>query len=251
MLIVADVHGAVDALRRAAAEPGPLLVLGDLINFIDYRTFDGMISDLAGKEFVRELVRLRTAGDYAAAGAAWRRFAGGREDEIRARYDVLVEDAYVAICSALVDATGFVTYGNVDRPDVLRRHLPAGMRFMDGETVEIDGLLVGFAGGGVESPLGVAGEVSDAEMRDKLARLGDVDVLCTHVPPLVPALARDVIGGREKGSAAVREFILEMRPSVHYFGDIHQPRAVRWRLGETVCRNVGYFRATGKGIRHG
>jgi Icc-related predicted phosphoesterase len=124
------------------------------------------------------------------------------------------------------------------------------MRFVDAEAVEIGGLRVGFAGGGVESPLGVAGEVSEAEMAAKLASLGDVDILCTHVPPLVPALARDVIGGREKGSAAIRDYLLDTGPEVHYFGDIHQPRAVRWRLGRTLCRNVGYFRATGRGVRH-
>ena len=88
-------------------------------------------------------------------------------------------------------------------------------------------------------------------MSVKLDRLGPVDILCTHVPPAVPELACDVIGGREKGSAAVLEYLLREQPPNHYFGDIHQPRATTWRVGETISRNVGYFRATGRGIRHG
>ena len=94
------------------------------------------------------------------------------------------------------------------------------------------------------------GEVSEETMAAKLASLGPVDILCTHVAPAVPALARDVIGGKEKGSAAVLDYLLQARPPFHYFGDIHQPQAISWRLGDTLCRNVGYFRATGKAVRH-
>ncbi len=37
MLLVSDVHGAADALRSVAASGELVCVLGDLINFIDYR----------------------------------------------------------------------------------------------------------------------------------------------------------------------------------------------------------------------
>ncbi len=249
MLIVSDVHGAADKLRRAAAAAGPLLILGDLINFLDYRTLDGIITEVSGREFVTEMVRLRVAGEWDAARALWREFSAGRQEEIRARYDLLVEQQYAEIGAALAGASGYVTYGNVDRLAALKRHLPQGMRFVDEEVVEIDGVRVGFAGGGVPL-LGVEGEVSHEAMAEKLAKLGPVDVLCTHVPPLVRPLATDVIGGRGKGSPAVLDYLLEHRPRHHYFGDIHQPQAVSWRVGDTLCRNVGYFRATGRGVRH-
>ncbi len=251
MLIIADVHGATEALRRVAQAPGPLLILGDFINFIDYRTYDGLVTDVSGREFVVEMVRLRTRGDFRAAGELWRSFSTGREAELRRKYDDLVQAAYRDICSGLDGATGYATYGNVDRPDVLRSHLPTGMRFVDAEVVEIDGLGVGFAGGGMKSPLGVAGEVTEEEMEAKLAAVGPVDVLCTHVPPMVGPLTKDVIGGREKGSLALLEYLERHQPSHHYFGDIHQPQASVWRIGRTVCRNVGYFRATGRAVRHG
>ncbi len=251
MWLVSDVHGAAGALGEvAAAHPGPLLVLGDLINLVDYRTYDGIITDVSGRDFTAEMVRLRTAGDFAAAGRLWREFSRGREKELRTRYEEHMESAYVEVCAALADADAYVTYGNVDRPDLLERHLPPAARYVDGEVVDIDGLQVGFAGGGMVS-IGTPGEVSEDAMADKLDSLGAVDVLCTHVPPAIPALSTDVIAGRMKGSSAILDYIDRASPAFHYFGDIHQPRASRWRRGATTCVNVGYFRATGRAIRHG
>lgn len=249
MLLVADVHGAAEALRRVAATGEPLLVLGDLINFIDYRSNDGILADVAGRELVGELVRLRTAGDFAGASAVWHRFAAGRETELQRTFEVHVGDAYVEVCAALEGAEAYVTYGNVDRPDLLVEMLPAGCRFVDAEVVEIAGIRVGFAGGGAPS-LGTPGEVTEAAMADKLDALGPVDVLCTHVPPAVTPLAKDVIGGREKSFAAILDYLERHQPRYHYFGDIHQPQAVSWQVGSTRCRNVGYFRATGRALRH-
>ena len=57
--------------------------------------------------------------------------------------------------------------------------------------------------------------------------------------------ARVVVTGRlERGSGPILDYLREHRPSFHFFGDVHQPQASTWRVGSTVCRNVGYFRAT-------
>ncbi len=88
-------------------------------------------------------------------------------------------------------------------------------------------------------------------MAAKLDDLGPVDVLCTHVAPAVRPLSKDVIGRRIKESQPVLDYIREHRPRWHYFGDIHQPQATTWRVGSTTCINVGYFRATGRPVRHG
>jgi Icc-related predicted phosphoesterase len=250
MLLVSDVHGANDALAEVARAGEPLLVLGDLLNFIDYRTYDGMLADVAGKEFVARLVHLRANGDRDGARRVWHEFAAGREQWVRDEYQRRTEEAYAEVHAALDGAEAYVIHGNVDRPDMLRASLPPTARWVDGEVVEIEGLRVGFAGGGMPN-LGVPGEVSDEEMRTKLAGLGPVDVLCTHVPPAIPQLSNDVIGGRAKESETILEYIRDTRPAFHYFGDVHQPQATEWRVGETRCRNVGYFRATGRPIRHG
>ena len=84
--IISDVHGAAAALERVAGEGGPLLVLGDLINFIDYRDNSGIVSDVAGRGFVDRVVDLRARGDYAAAGELWRDYRRGREEQLRESY---------------------------------------------------------------------------------------------------------------------------------------------------------------------
>lgn len=111
---------------------------------------------------------------------------------------------------------------------------------------------MGLSGEDAPTPLGVSGEVSEEDMAVKLQQLGPVDILCSHLPPAVGALQTDVITGRVEGSSeAIREYLQLHQPSFHYFGDIHQPQASRWRLGPTRCVNVGYFRATRRAVRHG
>lgn len=250
MLLISDVHGATEKLRRAASSSDQLVILGDLINFIDYRTYDGILADLVGREWVAELVALRAEGDFDAARQRWASVREGSEDDLRMRSRELIEAAYAEVLSGLQGADAIVTFGNVDRVDVLVEHLPNGNQFVEVGTFEIDGWLVGIMGGGVKSGLNVPGELDEDSMAERLDQLGRVEVLCTHVPPAISPLATDVVGGTTKGSTAVLDYIREHQPEFHYFGDIHQPQAVEWSIGETRCRNVGYFRATGLGVRH-
>lgn len=243
--LVSDVHGAVEALRRVAPGDSPLLILGDLINFIDYRDNEGIVSDIAGHDFVEKVVRLRSAGDYTSAGELWREHRKGREEELRELYAVAIDAAYVEICAALQDVEAYVTYGNVDNPDIMKARLPATATFLEADVIELDGLRIGVVGGGVPT-INSPGEINNDLMATRLASIGPVDVLCTHVAPAVAPLAADVVGGRQKGSPAVLDYIVEHQPGHHFFGDIHQPQAVSWRIGSTLCRNVGYFRATGR-----
>ena len=247
--IISDVHGAVNALRRVAAGDTPLLVLGDLINFIDYRDNTGIVTDVAGSDFVAEVVRLSSVGDYTSAGELWRAHSRGREQELRNLYAVAIAAAYTEICAPLEGVEAYVTYGNVDNPVVMDEHLPASATMIEAGIIELDGQTIGIVGGGVPT-INSPGEISDEEMAKRLDGIGSVDVLCTHVAPAVRPLAADVIGGRAKGSPAVRDYIEQYQPSRHYFGDIHQPQAVTWRIGDTVCTNVGYFRATGRVFEH-
>lgn len=247
--LISDVHGAVVALRRVVAEPGTLLILGDLINFIDYRNNSGIVADVAGKEFVDRIVGLRTEGDFTAAGEVWRDHMRGREDEYRRRYAKAIQAAYEEICEPLEGVEAYATYGNVDNPDVMQRVLPDSVRFVEAERFELDGQVFGMVGGGVPT-INSPGEIEDDVMAQRLARVGPVEVLCTHVAPAVQPLATDVVGGRAKGSDALRSYLEKHQPRFHYFGDIHQPQAVSWMVGSTRCINIGYFRATGRAFVH-
>jgi Icc-related predicted phosphoesterase len=247
--IISDVHGAVAALQRVASEPGPLLILGDLINFIDYRDNSGIVADVAGREFVAAVVRARSRGDFVAAGELWRAHRKGREDELRARYRDAINAAYAEICAPLRGVEATLTYGNVDNVEIMLRHLPESAEFIEAGTITVAGQRFGIVGGGVPT-INSPGEISDAEMAARLDAIGPVDVLCTHIAPEIGPLATDVVGGTAKGSPAVREYLERHQPQYHYFGDIHQPQAVSWMVGKTRCVNVGYFRATGRVVRH-
>lgn len=241
MLIVSDVHGAFDALAEVVARGQTLLILGDLINLLDYRTREGIIADVLGEQFGARVAGHRASGDYQAMRDAWGEVAGDRRDEVRAAITRGIEAQYASCQKALTGAVGFCTYGNVDNPELLAAVLPETMRFVDGEVHEIEGMTVGFVGGGISTPLAAAGEVTDEEMSRKLEKLGRVDVLCSHLPPQIDALCTDVITGRkERSSAPILDYVRTFQPRHHFFGDVHQPRALTWRVGKTQCRNVGY-----------
>ena len=251
MLIVADVHGEFDALEKLARTGEALLILGDLINYVDYRTMDGIAADVLGMEFVKQVAGLRAVGDYEASRALWSEEMAGRESEIRRQIGDRVRYQYEETRRALEGGISYVTHGNVDWPEALRDCLPEGATFVDGGVVEIEGFRVGLVGGGAPTPLGVPGEVSEEAMAHKLDRIGPVDILCSHLPPAITALHTDVITGRAEGSSeAISRYLWQHQPAYHYFGDIHQPQASRWRVGKTRCVNVGYFRATKRAIRH-
>ncbi len=251
MLIISDVHAEFEALSGFASQAEPILILGDLINFIDYRTHEGILADVLGRDVVGQIVSYRAAGDYDASRRLWRELTEGREDAVRADIDRRVRRQYADLGAALEGAAAYVTFGNVDWPDLLEDSLPETCRFVDGEVIEIEGLRVGFAGGGAPSPLGVPGEVPPEELAAKLEGLGAVDVLCTHMAPSIAPLHYDVVAGRpQRSSAAILAYVREHQPAYHYFGDIHQPAATQWRVGRTRCRNAGYFRATKRAIHH-
>jgi Icc-related predicted phosphoesterase len=239
------VHGAFEALEKVVARGQTLLILGDLINLLDYRTREGIIADVLGTQFGAQVANHRASGDYQAMRDAWSEVAADRRDEVREAIRRGVKAQYSRCQEALVGAVGFCTYGNVDNPELLAAILPESMRFVDGEAHEIEGVSVGFVGGGISTPLGAAGEVTDEEMSLKLEKLGPVEVLCSHLPPQIDSLCTDVITGRrERSSSPILEYVRRYQPRHHFFGDVHQPRAITWRIGKTQFRNVGYFRAT-------
>lgn len=250
MLFVSDVHGALGPLSRLARTGETLVILGDLVNLTDYRSGEGAIADALGMEFARTAAEARAAGDYAEMRSLWDERVGDRTEEVRRSIGDALNRQYQAVGQALEGGHGYVIHGNVDRPDELRAALPEGFRYVHGETIDVEGLRLGFVGGGVATPIRALGEVSDDEMRQILQRVGKVDVLCSHVPPAVPPLRRDVITGREeRGSEPLLEFVEELQPRFHLYGDIHQAQASTWRVGRTRCYNAGYFRATGRFLR--
>ena len=116
---------------------------------------------------------------------------------------------------------------------------------VDGLLIEHNGTKLGFAGGGVPTPINARGEISENEFSKKLNKLQQADIICTHAPPYVDELMTDVVTNKiEQGWNSLLEFIKTNRPKFSLFGDVHQPKASTWKVHNTKCINTGYFRAT-------
>ncbi|PWW58394.1 metallophosphoesterase family protein [Actinokineospora spheciospongiae] len=252
--VVSDVHGNAEALARACDGADALVVLGDLIDFVDYHDHGGgIMGRVFGAEKVGVYANLRRERSHLAASAYARELWAGLADP-GSRVDEAIREQYAELFAAMTAPT-YATPGNVDTPDLWPEFARDGLRMLDGEVAELGGLRFGFVGGtvlpeGVEPRRGSAFRAylrSQEDFGASVAKLDEVDVLCTHVPPDLPELTYDVVARRaELGSAALVGLIREQRPRLALFGHVHQPLAPRLRFGRTECVNVGHFQRTGR-----
>ncbi len=245
--LVSDVHGRADALRRAGDGADAVICLGDLLLFVDYADHSkGIFPDLFGTTAADELVALRTAQRFDEARAMSAALWSGLGGDPRRHVEAAVTRQYAELFAAL-PTPAYLTYGNVDMPRLLGTHVRAGHRVLDGERVQLDGRSFGFVGGGLRTVYRTPNEIDDEEFEAKVATVGEVDVLCSHIPPAVPELLYDTVARRmERGSDALLAAIRRTRPRYALFGHVHQPLSSRIRIGPTECINVGHFRATGR-----
>jgi Icc-related predicted phosphoesterase len=250
--IVSDLHGAADELRKAVPEGATLVTLGDMINFIDYFSMTGILTEVFSVETVSEVVELRTSGLIEEARRVIHERAMGREEEIRGEIGKRVVEQYELVFASLPDPT-YAILGNVDNPATARsvaEDHPA-VRWADASVEMIEGERFGFIGGALTSPLHAAGEISEEEMRAKVEGLGECDVLCSHIPPAIPELCFDTVAKKsERGSEDLLAYIEAVQPTFAYFGHLHQPLVSSMHVGRTLCLNVGYFRATRRAWLH-
>lgn len=242
--VVSDVHGAHESLAAAGEGADALVCLGDLILFLDYADHSrGIFPDLFGAEAASRIVALRTERRFEEAREMARELWAGLDRQ--ATIEAAVRRQYADMFAAFPAPT-YATYGNVDIPALWPEFAGDGVTVLDGQTTVIGGLVFGFVGGGLHSPMRTPYEMSEEEYAAKVAALGSVDVLCTHIPPAVPELTYDTVARRfERGSHAVLEAIRATRPRYALFGHVHQPLVRRMRIGTTECVNVGHFAATG------
>ncbi|MEO5875807.1 MAG: metallophosphoesterase family protein [Streptosporangiaceae bacterium] len=244
--VVSDVHGRADALARAGDGADALICLGDLILFIDYEDHSqGMFAELFGQEAADAFIALRSRGDYDEARGYSRQLWASLDGDAWPHIERACRNQYRTLFEAM-PTPAYLTYGNVDIPSMWPDFRRAGHHILDGQVAELGGLRFGFVGGGLRTPYKTPYELDDEVYAAKVRAVGEVDVLCCHIPPAVPELLYDVVAHRfERGSEAVLEAIHETQPRYVLFGHVHQPLARRVRIGRTECINVGHFRATG------
>lgn len=264
--VVADVHGNIEALARVADTAEQLIILGDLLDYVDYHDPErGILGEIFGVDAVLRFTALRSAGAFGELrrynAALWNSLAdpeGVLAGRVRARYSQVLD--------AVPDST-LVTLGNVDVVAEWNRVAGDRLPYRDAEALDIDGVRFGFVAGGVRR--GAASETIElhgrapevdrrpwrpfirdaAEYTRAVEALGPVDVLCSHIPPEMALLRYDVVPGRfEMAGPGLTDHIDRFRPLLALFGHVHQPLASRSRRGHTECVNVGHFQRTGRAL---
>ena len=244
--VVSDVHGRADALARAGDGADALVCLGDLILFVDYDDHSqGIFPSCSGRRRRRSSSRCARPSGSTRRGRCPPRLWASLDGDPREHIERSVRRQYGEIFAAM-PTPAYITYGNVDLPRYWPEYVRQGHHVLDGETVEIGGLRFGFVGGGLRTQYRTPNEIDDEEFARKVEAVGEVDVLCCHIPPAVPELLYDVVARRfERGSEATLEAIRRTQPRYALFGHVHQPLAGRTRIGRTECLNVGHFRNKG------
>ena len=243
--LISDVHGCFDDLPSQINHDDTLLVLGDILDLVDWADISGILPEVLGRETFLE--KLRTA------------FASGPDATVALREELLAPDGeyfkelferstaqYEEFACALADigCRAFVIYGNSDIPELLQKALETveNARLIEGR-VEIGAELFGFVSGALYSPFHMAAEMDEDAYGERLRRLGPVDVLCTHIPPRLRAATFDVVAGRPvEGSSRLLEYIEDKKPAFHYHGHVHQPGQRELLIGQTRVINVSYYR---------
>jgi Icc-related predicted phosphoesterase len=245
--VVSDVHGNARDLAIAGDGADALICLGDLVLFLDYADHSrGIFPELFGVENADLLVELRTARRFEEARELGRRLWAELGTDKETAIEAAVRRQYAELFAAFPTPT-YATYGNVDIPALWHEYARPGTTVLDGERVEIGGRVFGFVGGGLRTPMRTPYEISDEEYAAKVEAIGEVDVLCSHIPPDVPELTYDTVARRfERGSRALLDALRRNRPRYALFGHVHQPLVRRMRVGATECVNVGHFAAGGR-----
>jgi Icc-related predicted phosphoesterase len=239
--VASDIHGEFETLVAQLDPSDTLLLGGDYVEFVDYETLDGILSELVPKERIAHTLGLIRAGRMDEAKAAIAeifvgdpRLRDGVARRVRREYGRLF---------AMLPCETYLIYGNIDHPRLLREFLGPRHHLVEAGTVAVDGLAVGMVSGMPPTPytFGLPGDVAEEEYGRRLDALGPVDLLVTHAPPAIRDLTFDVVADRdEKGSPALLRYIDRHPPRWHYFGHVHQPIAGEMRRGATDLRNVSF-----------
>ena len=240
--LISDVHFQTEGLAQAADGSDLFICLGDLVLFLDYDDPGlGIFADLFGADNARRYIKLRTEKRFTEARTFSRQLWESTGADTWSVVSERVGEQYAQLFERM--PPGLFTYGNVDVPALWPAHLRPDQEVVDGEVVVREGVRFGFVGGGLRTPMRTPFEISDEDYRAKVASLGPVDVLCSHIPPAVPDICYDVVANRmERGSVALRDYIWEHQPAYALHGHVHQPLAQRSTMGRTQVLNVGHYR---------
>src|SRR5260370_3664504 len=186
--VVSDVHGRADALRGAADGADALVCLGDLLLFVDYADHrKGIFPDLFGADAARQFIALRTAQRFDEARQMSAQLWAGLDGDPRAHVEAAASRQYAELFGAL-PSPSYLTYRNVDIPQMWPSHLRPGHPVLHRQRTEIGGWSFGFVGGGLRTVYRTPNELGDDIFAAKVDAVGQGDGACAHIPPPPPVV---------------------------------------------------------------
>ena len=252
--LLADPHGRFENLEETVSSEDILLVLGDLLDLIDWADISGILPEVVGREnLIKKLMSAAREGSRAAVSLRDELLApdGGFYEELLRRVGESYEDFVGAL--ERIGCAAYVIFGNGDIPEPLEAALDGSPNVLLARgKFDIGGSTFGFVPGALYSPFMMPAEMDDGAFGERLTELGPVDVLCTHIPPRLEAATMDVVAGRPvEGSESLLRYIEENKPRIVYHGHVHQPAQRELIVGETRVINVAYYKRTGYIHTHG
>jgi Icc-related predicted phosphoesterase len=241
--IVSDIHGEYRALANQLRPDDTAVMLGDYLNLIDFRTLEGILSEVYTREQVFMALIEFAKGRKEIARRSIREIAGGTSEQSR-RVRELVAQGYQEFFASL-PCRCYVLFGNTDDPALMRKLAEGDVEIVDSGVVTIEGERFGLVSGTPHGPwtVGLPGEMDPADYSKLVDSLGPCDVLCTHCPPAIPELTWDRLANRdEMGSTALLDYLDEYQPRKHYFGHVHNPVTREAYRGRTMVINAGFFK---------
>lgn len=125
-------------------------------------------------------------------------------------------------------------HGNADPKDL---PIPSELRQLHGNSTKIQELTFGGLGGSNPTPFKTPFELTDQEAEKVLERLGPVDVLISHCPP-VRTKCDTTSAGENIGSRPVRRYVERHKPKLVLSGHVHEAKGLD-KIGGTIVANPG------------
>ncbi len=143
---------------------------------------------------------------------------------------------YVVRFLAAAISTGSVVFFVHGNADAIERPVPEGVIALHGRTAKLGRYGIGGLGGSSPTPSKTPFDPKDDDARAILERLGHVDILVSHCPPVNTRC--DKIPSGHVGSLPVREYVEREKPVLVLSGHAHESRAID-KLGESTLVNAG------------
>ena len=149
MIFISDIHHGLSGLKELPIDKGPLVILGDLINWIDYRDGSGIARDVFGDKNVDKLIMYRKNHDFSRRKDLWKDLFAEDPENKQVQIEEAVELQYEDVFRELGNHEVWIIPGNVDSISIMKKIAGDNIEFVDGKIIEYEGFKFGFAGGGV------------------------------------------------------------------------------------------------------